>query len=200
MSSKNKKKVTPQELETIKAFVRQYETRNNKLMEHTAQTVLPLISYVNNSIENMVEHLDENTAFSQRLRNRGNHAIKACEEFIEVFEGLVVEGGMDAFAEMCEILFPCLDSWFGTVILGKDVNPTLEVTRRAKLRYHEPYKTAVKEQTAAFEDGYTKGYCDCVNDVTKELAKLVQQDIETAVIKIDGGKVNIEPVLNEKKP
>ena len=195
MSKKKKTPITPAQYEVLKAVCRDFDESHNRVMERTAQVVIPLVSYINNKVEDMVEALDgNNTPFSMKIRNKANGVIRACEDYIKVFEGLIIEGGMQAFGEMTDILFPCLDSWFDTITKAKDVNPSLEVRRRAKLRYHDPYVAKVRECQNAFEDGYEKGYCDCVNDVTKELAKLVQQDIETAVIKIDNGKVNIEPV------
>lgn len=190
--TKPKKTLTPVQYAAAEQFVRHYEVKNNRLMEHTAQVALPLISYVNSKIEDMVERLDENTPFSMKLRNRGNQAIRACEEFIKTFEGLLADGGMNAFGEMTDTLFPCLDSWFEVARTGLDVNPPSEVIRRAKLRYHDPFPTAVKECTASFEDGYEKGYCDCVGDVTKELVKLTEQDIDQAKITIRDGRVKIE--------
>ncbi len=195
--SKPKKHLTPVQYAAAEQYVRHYEAKNNRLMERTAQTVLPLVSYINNKIEDMTERLDENTAFSMKLRNRGNQAIRACEEFIKTFEGLLVEGGMDSFGQMTDALFPSLDSWFQVAATGYDVNPPSEVCRRAKLRYHDPYPTAVKERTESFEDGYEKGYCDCVNDVTRELVKLTEQDIDKAKITIRDGRVHIEPETKE---
>lgn len=199
--SKKKKQITPEQYQVLKAVCRDFDDSHNRVMERTAQIIIPLVSYINNKVEDMVNATDGiNTPFSMKIRNKANSVLRACEEYIDVFEGLLVEGGMKAFGEMTDILYPCLDSWFDTITQAKDVNPSLEVRRRAKLRYHDPFVAKVKECQESFEDGYEKGYCDCVNDVTKELAKLVQQDIETAVIKIDGGKVNIEPVLKEEKP
>ena len=199
MSKKKKKIITPAQYEVLKAVCRDFDDSHNRVMERTAQVIIPLVSYINNKVEDMVDALDgNNSSFSMKVRNKANGVIRACEEYIDVFEGLLIEGGMKAFGEMTDILYPCLDSWFDTITQAKDVNPTLEVRRRAKLRYHDPFVAKIKECQESFEDGYVKGYCDCVNDVTKELAKLVQQDIETAVIKIDNGKVNIEPVLKEQ--
>lgn len=197
--SKKKKIITPAQYKVLKAVCRDFDDSHNRVMERTAQVIIPLVSYINNKVEDMVDALDgNNSSFSMKVRNKANGVIRACEEYIDVFEGLLIEGGMKAFGEMTDILYPCLDSWFDTITQAKDVNPTLEVRRRAKLRYHDPFVAKIKECQESFEDGYEKGYCDCVNDVTKELAKLVQQDIETAVIKIDNGKVNIEPVLKEQ--
>ena len=199
MSKKKKKIITPAQYEVLKAVCRDFDDSHNRVMERTAQVIIPLVSYINNKVEDMVDALDgNNSSFSMKVRNKANGVIRACEEYIDVFEGLLIEGGMKAFGEMTDILYPCLDSWFDTITQAKDVNPTLEVRRRAKLRYHDPFVAKIKECQESFEDGYEKGYCACVNDVTKELAKLVQQDIETAVIKIDNGKVNIEPVLKEQ--
>lgn len=198
--TKQKKTLTPVEYATAMQFVRQYEEKNNRLMEHTAEVALPLISYVNMKIEDMVQNLEQNTPFSMKLRNRGNQAIRACEEFIKTFEGLLVKDGMEAFGDMAETLFPCLDSWFEVTRRGLDVNPPSEVRRRAKLRYHDPYVAKIKECQDSFEDGYEKGYCDCVNDVTRELVKLTKQDIDKAKIIIKDGKVNIEPETKPAKP
>ena len=49
--------------------------------------------------------------------------------------------------------------------------------RRAKLRYHDPYPTDVKERTAAFEDGYCKGYTDAMDDVMREVAELSDEEL-----------------------
>ena len=190
--TKQKKILTPVQYAAAEQFVRHYETKNNGLMEHTAQVALPLISYVNGKIEDMVERLDENTPFSMKLRNRGNQAIRACEEFIKTFEGLLADGGMNAFGEMTDTLFPCLDSWFEVARTGRDVNPPSDVIRRAKLRYHDPYVAQIRECQESFEDGYEKGYCDCVGDVTKEIVKLTEQDIDQARIIIREGRVKIE--------
>ena len=70
---------------------------------------------------------------------------------------------------------------------------TLQVTRRAKLRYHDPYPEHVKECTAAFEDGYTKGYTDAMADFIKEVAKLGETS-ENLTFGIVDGKININPI------
>lgn len=60
MTKKKKKTiVSPQQFEVIKQLARDFDDRNNRLMERTAQTVLPLISYCNNKLEDMTERLDE---------------------------------------------------------------------------------------------------------------------------------------------
>jgi hypothetical protein len=201
MSKKKKIPITPQQLEVLKAVCRNFDDSHNRVMERTASIIIPLVSYAMQQVEDANQALDGiNTPFWLKVRNDLNGIYRACEKYTTDFEGLLVEGGMQAFGEMTDSLFPCLDSWFDVITKGKDVNPSLEVRRRAKLRYHDPYVAKIKECQNAFEDGYEKGYCDCVNDVTKELAKLVQQDIETAVINIENGKVNIEPVLKDKKP
>lgn len=197
--SDKKKKLSPAQWEIAMRYMQEFERKNNRLMSVTALTVLPLIGYIVGKIEDMDAKLDNNNSFSMKLKNKSNNAIRACDEFIKTFEDLIVSN-KDGYGHMTDMLYPCLDSWFDTLVAQKDVAPSSEVIRRAKLRYHDPFVAKVKECQNAFEDGYEKGYCDCVNDVTKELAKLVQQDIETAVIKIDGGKVNIEPVLKEEKP
>ncbi len=196
MSKKKKKQVqlSPEQYMAAAQYIRQFEDRNNHLMESTAQILLPLISYCMQKLEVMKERLDEdnaNTPFSMKLRNRGGRALAACNEFIETFEGLLIEGGMKAFGLLTDSLFPSLDNYFKTIEFHQDANPTSQVSRRAKLRYHDPYPEHVKECTAAFEDGYEKGYCDCVRDIHIELAKLKDAGDAKAIINIAKGMVEI---------
>lgn len=69
--------------------------------------------------------------------------------------------------------------------------------RRAKLRYHDPYPDHVKERTEAFEDGYTKGYVDAMDDFMRELANLSEAEDQKLVVDITDGKVKINK-LNPK--
>ena len=55
-------------------------------------------------------------------------------------------------------------------------------------------KDHVAEQTAAFVDGYEKGYVDCVDDIRRELMKLKDVGDSQAVIDIVGGQVTINRV------
>jgi hypothetical protein len=69
---------------------------------------------------------------------------------------------------------------------------TYNVRRRAKLRCHEPFPTDVKERTAAFEDGYVKGYTDAMDDVMREVAELSDDNDTMLSVTIgDDGKINI---------
>lgn len=192
-----RKKLSPEQWEIAMKYRKQFDEKNDRLMLLTAQTVLPLIGYIVTKIEDMDEKLDYNNWFSMKLKNKSNHAIKACEEFIGTFEEFIDEKKMGGYGLMTDILYPCLDSWFDTLVKQKDVNPPSEVVRRAKLRYHDPYKAMVRERQESFEDGYEKGYCDCVRDVQRELIKLQDIGDAQAVINITNGMVEIAPVEDE---
>lgn len=194
--SDKKKKLSPAQWDIAMRYMQEFERKNNRLMSVTALTVLPLIGYIVGKIEDMDAKLDNNNSFSMKLKNKSNNAIRACDEFIKTFEDLIVSN-KDGYGYMTDMLYPCLDSWFDTLVAQKDVAPSSEVIRRAKLRYHDPFIAKVKECQESFEDGYEKGYCDCVDDIKRELIKLKDIGEAQAVINIKDGMVEISAVGEE---
>ena len=105
----------------------------------------------------------------------------------------------DAYMAFSDAIQNALDSFFDDMHRDEP-EATLQVQRRAKLRYHDPYSEHVKECTMAFEDGYCKGYTDCVRDVQRELIKLKDVGDAQAVINIVDGQVEISPVVEKEEP
>lgn len=180
------------QLAVLRAVGREFDRVNNNLMERTAEVVLLLSGYLLYRIENMTERLDSNTPFSMRLRNRSNTIIRACDEFVSAFEPYI-EGKKkhDDYASMSDVIFGNLDSLFDDMHRDEP-EATMQIRRRAKLRYHDPYPEHVKECTEAFEDGYTKGYTDAMADFIKEVAKASDDNDKQLSVGIVDGKITIK--------
>lgn len=185
---------TPNQAATLRAVAKEWTDQQNRLMERTAEIVTFMTGYLLNRMETLAEGLDNNTPFSMRLKNRTNHIVKSCEEFLAVMEPYIEgDAKRQAYLEVSDIVFPMLDRLFDDLHRDEQ-SPSVKLVRRAKLRYHDPYKEHVAEQTAAFEDGYCKGYKDCVADIHRELAALKDDGDTQAVINIVDGHVQIERV------
>ena len=180
------------QLAVLRAVGREFDRVNNNLMERTAEVVLLLSGYLLYRIENMTERLDSNTPFSMRLRNRSNTIIRACDEFVSAFEPYIegVRKRHDYIA-MSDVIYGNLDSLFDDMHRDEPES-TMQIRRRAKLRYHDPYPEHVKECTEAFEDGYTKGYTDAMTEFIKEVAKASGDDDKQLSVGIVDGKITIK--------
>lgn len=181
------------QMAVLRAVGREFDRVNNHLMERTGEIVLLISGYLAYRIETMVERLDGNTPFSMRLRNRGNGIIKACDEFAKTIEPYIDgEEKHKAYLWFSDIISNALDSLFDDMHRDEP-EATLQVTRRAKLRYHDPYMTDVKERTAAFEDGYCKGFMDAMGDFMKTVAELGETH-EKLTVGIINDKITIKPI------
>ena len=143
----------------------------------------------------MVETLQgmSGSAFTMKLRNRANGIVRACDEFNATIEPYIQgEEKHKAYLWFSDIISNALDSLFDDMHRDEP-DATLQVMRRAKLRYHDPYPEHVKECTAAFEDGYCKGYTDAMADFITEVAKLGETS-ENLTVGIVDGKINIKPL------
>ena len=169
----------------------------NHIVERTGEIVILLTGYITYRMEQMNEGIEGSSPFVQKLRNRTNQVVRSCEDFLKVLEPYIKENKkQDAYMAFSDAIQNALDSFFDDMHRDEP-EATLQVKRRAKLRYHDPYKEHVKECTEAFEDGYEKGYTDCVRDVQRELIKLKDVGDAQAVINIVDGQVDISPVGKE---
>lgn len=180
----------------VENFMRRDADRMNHLVERTGECILILSGYIAYRIEMMIDGIDGNSPFVMRLRNRSNQIVRACDDFVSVFEPQIKKGEeyKEAYSFFSEAVTQSLDALFDD--LHRDyADPSLALTRRAKLRYHDPYMTDVKERQAAFEDGFCKGFTACVDDIRAELVKLKDVGDAKAVIDISAaGQVTIKPV------
>ena len=164
-------------------------------VQRTGEALVILSGYMAYRIELMNELFQGRPVvpFVQKLRNRSNGIVRACDEFNKTIEPYI-EGDErhKAYLFFSDVIGHALDSLFEDMH-QEEPEATLQVTRRAKLRYHDPYPEHVKECTAAFEDGYTKGYTDAMADFIKEVAKLGETS-ENLTVGIVDGKININPI------
>ena len=163
----------------------------NHLVERTGEAVILLSNYISYRIDLMLDGVDGNSPFVMKLRNRSNTVIRACDDFAKVLEPYI-EGEMKKKAYMffSDAVQNALDSLFDDMHRDEP-EATAQIRRRAKLRYHDPYPTDIKERTEAFEDGYTKGYTDAMDDFMRELAALGETD-QKLVVDVTDRKVNIK--------
>ena len=166
----------------------------NRTVELTGEAILLLANYIAYRADLMNDALkdEQPSAFTNRLRNRTTTILRATDDFAKIFDPMVKSlGRMDSYMAFSDIVQSSLDSFFED-LHRQEPEPTLQVVRRAKLRYRDPYPTAVKECTAAFEDGYVKGYTDAMDDFMKEVANLADNtDTMLSVTIGDDGKINI---------
>jgi hypothetical protein len=163
-------------------------------VERTGEAVMFLSNYIAYRIDMMNDMLkgEQPSAFVNKLRNRSAALNRACEDLRRTIEPYIKgDDRKQAYMWFTDIVTNALDSLLED--MHRDLpEPTKQVIRRAKLRYHDPYPTDVKERTAAFEDGYCKGYTDAMDDVMREVAELSDDNDTMLSVTIgDDGKINI---------
>ena len=166
----------------------------NRTVELTGEAILLLANYIAYRADLMDDALkgEQPSAFTNRLRNRTTTILRATDDFAKIFDPMIQRlGRMDGYMAFSDIVQSSLDSFFED-LHRQEPEATMQVVRRAKLRYHDPYPTAIKECTAAFEDGYCKGYTDAMDDFMREVANLSDNtDTMLSVTIGDDGKINI---------
>ena len=166
----------------------------NHLVERTGEAIILLSGYISCRIEVMMDGIEGTSPFVQRLRNRSNNIVRACDEFARAFEPYIKgDEKKKAYLWFSDVISNALDSLFDDMHRDEP-DATMQVRRRAKLRYHDPYPEHVKECTYAFEDGYTKGYTDAMADFIKEVAKLGDGTDRNLSVGIVDGKITIKPI------
>lgn len=164
-------------------------------VQRAGEAIAILGSYIAYRIDIMNDILkDEKVVpFVQKLRNRSNGITRACEEFAKTIEPYIEgEEKHKAYGYFSEIITQGLDSLFEDMHRDEP-EATYNVRRRAKLRCHEPFPTDVKERTAAFEDGYCKGYTDAMDDFMKEVANISEGEDKLLSVTIgEEGKITIK--------
>lgn len=181
-------------LEQVEAFFRRDADRMNHLVERTAECVLLLSGYMAYRLDVMRDGIDGNSPFVMKLSNRANAVLRACDDFLKVMEPKIKAGEeyKQAYGQYIDTITQCLDSLFAD-LHRPDSDPTYELTRRAKLRYHDPYKAKVRECQEAFEDGYVKGYTDAMGDFMREVANISEGEDKLFSVTIgDEGKIKIK--------
>ena len=167
----------------------------NRTVELTGEAILLLANYIAYRADLMNDALkdEQPSAFTNRLRNRTTTILRATDDFAKIFDPMVKSlGRMDSYMAFSDIVQSSLDSFFED-LHRQEPEATMQVVRRAKLRYHDPYPTAVKECTAAFEDGYQKGFMDAMGDFMKTVEELGETN-EKLTVGIVDGKININPI------
>ena len=166
----------------------------NRTVELTGEAILLLANYIAYRADLMNDALkgEQPSAFTNRLRNRTTTILRATDDFAKIFDPMIKSlGRMDGYMAFSDIVQSSLDSFFED-LHRQEPEATMQVVRRAKLRYRDPYPTAIKECTAAFEDGYCKGYTDAMDDFMREVAKLSDNTDTMLNVTIgDDGKINI---------
>ena len=163
----------------------------NHFVERTGEAVILLSGYLSYRLERMSENIESGSPFVNKLRNRTVTIIRACDEFAKVMEPYIEgEEKRKAYGYFSDAIYAALDSFFDDMHRDEP-EATMQVRRRAKLRYHDPYSNDVKERTGAFEDGFVKGYTDAMDDFMRELANLSEAEDQKLVVDITDGKVKI---------
>lgn len=167
----------------------------NRTVELTGEAILLLANYIAYRADLMNDALkdEQPSAFTNRLRNRTTTILRATDDFAKIFDPMVKSlGRMDSYMAFSDIVQSSLDSFFED-LHRQEPEATLQVVRRAKLRYHDPYPTAVKECTAAFEDGYQKGFMDAMGDFMKTVEELGETN-EKLTVGIINDKITVKPL------
>lgn len=167
----------------------------NRTVELTGEAILLLANYIAYRADLMNDALkgEQPSAFTNRLRNRTATILRATDDFAKAFDPMVKGlGRMDSYMAFSDIVQSSLDSFFED-LHRQEPEATMQVIRRAKLRYHDPYMTDVKERTAAFEDGYCKGFMDAMGDFMKTVEELGETH-EKLTVGIINDKISIKPL------
>ena len=166
----------------------------NHLVERIGETVILISAYLAYRLDDMRSELNGmNSAFTQRLANRTTTVIRERDNLERVLRTYIQgDEKRQAYGYFSEIVFQHIDSLLDD--MHRDYpEPTAQVMRRAKLRYHDPYPAHVKECTAAFEDGYCKGYIDAMDDFIREVAALADNPNIQVNVRMQDGKIKITP-------
>lgn len=167
----------------------------NRTVELTGEAILLLANYIAYRADMMTDALkgEQPSAFTNRLRNRTATILRATDDFAKAFDPMVKGlGRMDSYMAFSDIVQSSLDSFFED-LHRQEPEATMQVIRRAKLRYHDPYMTDVKERTAAFEDGYCKGFMDAMGDFMKTVEELGETH-EKLTVGIINDKITVKPL------
>lgn len=167
----------------------------NRTVELTGEAILLLANYIAYRADLMNDALkdEQPSAFTNRLRNRTTTILRATDDFAKIFDPMVKSlGRMDSYMAFSDIVQSSLDSFFED-LHRQEPEATLQVVRRAKLRYHDPYPTAVKECVSAFEDGYCKGFMDAMGDFMKTVEELGETN-EKLTVGIINDKITVKPL------
>lgn len=192
--------ITPQQYAVRKTIARTLNKKVDKeaivmdfMVSRTAEAFILMVSYIAYRTDLMQHVIEGSTPFVNKLRNRVNQVVRSCDEFIKVMEPFIGEDKRKDYVFFSDVVFTALDSLLDDMHREPDTVPP-ETVRRAKLRYHDPYREHVRECTAAFEDGYCKGYTDCVDDIKRELIRIESLGDGECRIDIEGGKCTINQV------
>ena len=161
----------------------------------TGEIALLLGNYIAYRLDILNDEIGERTPtqFVVKLRNRANGVTTACNAFFKTIEPYMTGDDIqERYSWFSEVIFQALDSLFDDMHRDEQ-DPTLQVQRRATLRYHDPYMTDVKERTAAFEDGYCKGFMDAMGDFVRTVEELGETNEKLTVGVVDG-QVTIKPI------
>ena len=167
----------------------------NRTVELTGEAILLLANYIAYRADLMTDALkgEQPSAFTNRLRNRTATILRATDDFAKAFDPMVKGlGRMDSYMAFSDIVQSSLDSFFED-LHRQEPEATMQVIRRAKLRYHDPYMTDVKERTAAFEDCYCKGFMDAMGDFMKTVEELGETH-EKLTVGIINDKITVKPL------
>ena len=161
----------------------------------TGEIALLLCNYLAYRLDILNDEIGERTPtqFVVKLRNRVNGVARACDELVRTLEPHMTGPDIsERYSWFSEVVFQALDSLFDDMHRDEK-DPTIQVQRRAKLRYHDPYMTDVKERTAAFEDGYCKGFMDAMGDFMKTVEELGETN-EKLTVGIINDKITVKPL------
>ena len=177
----------------VEEFFRRDADRMNHLVERTAECVLLLSGYMAYRLDVMRDGIEGNSPFVMKLSNRANAVLRACDDFLKVMEPMIKPGDdyKRAYGKYSDTITQCLDSLFADLHLP-EVTPSLEVTRRAKLCYHDPFQARVRECQASFEDGYCKGWMAAMTEAMKEVARMADSPETRLTVHCEEGKLKLE--------
>lgn len=171
-----------------------YDVISNKT-SRCGEAMLLLGNYMAYRIDILNDEIGDRTPsqFVVKMRNRVNGVSRAVDELIRTLEPHMTGDHIkERYSWFSEVIFQSLDSLFEDMHHDEQ-EPTLQVQRRAKLRYHDPYMTDVKERTAAFEDGYCKGFMDAMGDFMTTVAELGETN-DKLTVGIINDKITIQPL------
>ena len=195
--------------QVAKAMYDSLEDAEYRYMSEAASILDYVFQYGSVTIEDMVQHFEGNNCeFTNKMRNKGRVAMKACDEFMSFFEPLIHPDNKQEWADNYFQFQYALDNWFkyghGQAVAyqkGSDAERAKEICRAAALRYHDPMETNLQR---TFEAGFREGaaYADLhpIDSITildgGEKKRVTLKELAEAYT----GKKDIVVELNVKKP
>ena len=145
----------------VKEIMSKMEDKADKAISESTTVLTLCIQYMLDTMEDLHDKLNgENCEFTIKARNKAVRTIKACEDFLDTFEPLILPDFKESWAKEYDHYRTVMDGWFNktdkSYQMFTNSERANEICRAGALRYHDPYETNAQR---CFELGFREGAC-----------------------------------------